>query len=474
MEILLNIVYYIVPFIVLLGVLVFVHEFGHFIVARLSGVQVSAFSIGFGKEIWSHTDKHGTAWKLSVVPLGGYCQFLGDADASSSTEAEALEKLTKEEKEHAFAFQQTWKKLLIVVAGPLFNYLFAMLVFVALFYFMGRVVYPPVVGSVLEGEAAEMAGIAAGDRIISINGNPTPDFTAISSEVALSKDDNIKVVVERPLNVTLTAEEIDVPNLCGEHAPKLVGIRSLPAEKDKETGENIEPPAEVGYIVPDSPADRAGLQQGDIVKSIDGVELQKFKELREYIAQHQDNELALEVIRPLTFDVTLKDSQYDDGKGNKVKRRMLGIMSLSDITFVEKDMSFMAALQAGGKETWDLTVTTLRSVGQLITGSRGSKEVGGIIRIAEISGDISKTGGFIGFVYFMALLSVNLGLINLLPIPVLDGGHIVIFLGEIITRRRLKPEVKEWIFKIGLLIILAIMVLATWNDVSHLISRWFD
>ena len=153
---------------------------------------------------------------------------------------------------------------------------------------------------------------------------------------------------------------------------------------------------------------------------------------------------------------------------------MLGVQSISGIVFAGESMTFANAVKSGFEEAYDLTATTLRAVGQMITGQRGGKEVGGIIRIAEMSGDVSKSGGFIGFIYFMALLSVNLGLINFLPIPVLDGGHVVIFLCEMVTRRELQPRIKDYIFKFGLLIILAIMVLATWNDVAHLINRWFD
>ncbi len=153
---------------------------------------------------------------------------------------------------------------------------------------------------------------------------------------------------------------------------------------------------------------------------------------------------------------------------------MLGVVSTQDINFAETDMSFAAAVKAGFVEAYDLTANTLRAVGQMITGQRGGKEVGGIIRIAEMSGDVSKKGGLISFIYFMALLSVNLGLINLLPIPVLDGGNFVIFFIEMITRRELNAKIKDYIFKFGLLIIVAIMILATWNDVVHLIGRWFD
>ena len=157
MEIILNIIHYVVPFFILLGVLVFVHEFGHFIVARITGVEVSAFSIGFGKVLWEKQDKKGTLWRISAVPLGGYCQFLGDGDASSSTSEKVV--LTDEQKKYAFAFQNPFKKLAIVFAGPGFNYLFAILLYTCLFACLGRITFPPIIGEVMPDSAAAVAGL---------------------------------------------------------------------------------------------------------------------------------------------------------------------------------------------------------------------------------------------------------------------------------------------------------------------------
>ena len=168
----------------------------------------------------------------------------------------------------------------------------------------------------------------------------------------------------------------------------------------------------------------------------------------------------------------LKDTDYEDKVGGKTKRRMLGVQSTPELAFSE-ELSFSQSVVAGFEETYNITAMTLRGVWQMITGQRGGKDVGGIIRIAEMSGDVSKSGGIIGFIYFMALLSVNLGLINLFPIPVLDGGNIVIFLIEMVIGRDLKENVKDYIFKFGLLLLLAIMLLATWNDILHLANRLF-
>ena len=185
MEWIINTVYYVIPFLLLLGVLVFVHEFGHFIFARKLGVSVSAFSIGFGKELWSTTDKQGTVWKLSAIPLGGYCQFLGDADESSTTEVD-LSKYTEEEQKHLFATQKPIKKLAIAIAGPFFNYLFAFFVFFGLFYFVGTYEVPAVVTGVIENSPAEKAGVKVNDEIIEVNGVEIKEWNDISKEVSIA------------------------------------------------------------------------------------------------------------------------------------------------------------------------------------------------------------------------------------------------------------------------------------------------
>ena len=377
MDWIINAVYYVVPFIVLLGILVFVHEFGHFIVARMCGVQVDAFSIGFGKTLWSRKDKHGTEWKLSAIPLGGYCQFLGDADGASAGVDEKVHELTDEQKKKAFPFQNPYKKLAIVTAGPMFNYLFAIVVFAIIFTCLGKMIFPPVVGSVIEGSAAEKAGVLANDRILSINGHNIVSFDDIRNEVALVADDN------------------------------MISMKLLRGQEE------------------------------------------------------------------ITLTFPISELEYTHQIGGKIKQRMLGVTSVNTVEVEHKRMNVVDALAEACSQTWNITVMTLRGVGQMITGQRSSEELGGIIRIAEMSGDITKKYGWLDFVSFMALLSINLGLINLFPIPVLDGGHIVIFLLEIITGKEMNNHVKETLFRIGFGLLILLMVFATWNDLVHLKSRWF-
>ena len=375
MEWLVNGVYYIVPFIVLLGILVFVHEFGHFLVARLSGVQVTDFSIGFGKQLWGFTDKHNTKWKICAIPLGGYCQFLGDADAASAGSSEEVKELSEEDKKKAFPFQNPWKKLAIVLGGPGFNYLFAIIVFTLMFAFLGKFSFPPVVGEVVAGGAADKAGIVKADRILSINGHEVESFSEITTEISLTTGGVAEVKLDRAGEVM----ELSVP-----------------------------------------------------------LEMMKV-----------------------------------EANGQTTERPMLGIKSMNTMELDHERMSLPDAFVEACSETWRITEGTLRGGGQMITGKRGSEDLGGILRIAEMSGDISRKNGMLDFIAFMALLSINLGLINLFPIPVLDGGHVVIYLVEIVSRREINAKVKENLFKAGFALILALMIFATWNDFVHLFHRFF-
>lgn len=375
MEWLVNGVYYIVPFIVLLGILVFVHEFGHFLIARRSGVQVTDFSIGFGKQLWGFTDKHNTKWKICAIPLGGYCQFLGDADAASAGSSEEVKELSEEDKKKAFPFQNPWKKLAIVLGGPGFNYLFAIIVFTLMFAFLGKFSFPPVVGEVVAGGAADKAGIVKADRILSINGHEVESFSEITTEISLTTGGVAEVKLDRAGEVM----ELSVP-----------------------------------------------------------LEMMKV-----------------------------------EANGQTTERPMLGIKSMNTMELDHERMSLPDAFVEACSETWRITEGTLRGVGQMITGKRGSEDLGGILRIAEMSGDISRKNGMLDFIAFMALLSINLGLINLFPIPVLDGGHVVIYLVEIVSRREINAKVKENLFKAGFALILALMIFATWNDFVHLFHRFF-
>ncbi len=370
---LVNIFYYVIPFIFLLGILVFVHEFGHYLIAKLLKIKVEEFSIGFGKMLWGKTDSSGTLWKISAVPLGGYCKFLGDSDEASS--GNKTSELSEEDKKYAFAFQNPFKKLAVVIGGPAFNYLFAVLVFMGIFYFYGKMDFPAVVGCVMPDSAAERAGIMAQDKIL----------------------------------------------------------------------------------------------------TVDGRKIKSFQELRQEVEMNTSGTLKLEVLRSdktINFDVKLATVPCME-KCNKEQKPMLGVLSLNKTEFVPIKLSLTESLVEACSETWNTTVLTLRGVGQMISGKRGTEELGGIVRIAEMSGDISKSNSWVDFFVFMSLLSINLGLINLFPIPMLDGGHVVIYTIEILIRREINEKAKEYVFKLGFFLLISLMIFATYNDLARLFTRWF-
>ncbi len=374
MDWLINAAYYVIPFIVLLGILVFVHEFGHYIIAKLCGVKVAEFSIGFGKQLWGKKDSSGTLWKISAVPLGGYCKFLGDEDEASAGSSAST--LSEEDKKYAFAFQNPFKKLAIVIGGPAFNYIFAILVFAGIFFAFGKMDFPPVVGEVIKGSAADKAGILPQDKILTVDGRKVSTFQEFRQEIEMSTTGVVDLTIMR-----------------------------------------------------------------------DGKE----KKLS----------VKLEMI-PLSVEA------------NQNQKPMLGVTSVTSVEFSPVKLSLPQAFAEAGAMSWQITTVTLRGVGQMITGARGTEELGGIVRIAEMSGDISKTNSWLDFLIFMSLLSINLGLINLFPIPLLDGGHIVIYLIEIISRREINEKVKEYVFKFGFFLLISLMLLATYNDFARLFNRWFS
>lgn len=377
MDIFNSIFTYIVPFLIVLSIVVFVHELGHFAVARFFKMKIDSFSIGFGKELWGFNDKHGTRWKLSLIPLGGYVKFFGDEDESSGKVSKEAQKLSEEEKKNCFHYQSVGKKLPVIAAGPLMNYIFAFFLIWGVYFISGKTELPPTVGGIMPSSAAEEAGIKVGDTILSINGKEIKDFSDIQMQTSLSVNKSLVLEVQR---------EAQILNLTA--SPKKV----------------IE----------------------------------------------------------------------DDGKGNKSERFLLGVMSIDVKNIQKKQMGFLTSGFESIKEVWKINSNTLTALGQMISGSRSSKDLGGPIRIAEITGDMAKnTSAFPDFLIFVAILSINLGLINFLPIPLLDGGHIVTYLYEIIIRRPLNEKLQEISLRLGFIFLMTIMIYATYNDVIRLVKRYF-
>jgi len=360
-----NFFFAIVIFVPMLTVLVFVHEFGHYLSARRNGVRVQVFSIGFGTELFGWTDRAGTRWKFSMIPLGGYVKMFGDADAASMP-SDAVEEMTEAERAVSFFHKRLMQRIEIVAAGPLANFLFAIVVFSGLFMTVGQ------------------------------------PFT----------------------------------------------------------------PADIGEVTPGSAAERAGIQPKDVVISIDGQSVERFEDIQKVVVLNAGVPISIGVRRggaELTLTATPTVIEEKDILGNVHRIGRLGI-SRAGTSYVRHDP--LSAIWRATGEIWNVAASTLTAVGQMITGKRTTDELGGPIGIAQISGVMARTG-LVPLIALLATLSVNLGLINLFPIPILDGGHLLFYTAEAIRGRPLGQRAQEYGFRVGLALVLTLMIFATWNDLVH-------
>ena len=352
-----------IAFVCALGPLVFVHELGHYLVARWLGVGAETFSIGFGQEVTGWTDKRGTRWKVGWLPLGGYVRFVGDESAASTPGDQS--QLTPEQQAVSFHLRPVWQRFLIVLAGPVANFLLAIVIFAAFFAVYGAPSTPPVVNTIEAGSAASTVDIKPGDRILSIGGRPTSTF-----------EDLRNFVILRP---------------------------------------------------------------GEVVT----VELQRDQEQRE-------------------LQVKLGTDVEKDRFGQTFRRGLLGV---SPAEAVYQPVPLLELVPTATSYVFGMTRTTLEALWQIITGRRSVKELGGPLKIAQVAGQ-QATLGLADFVGLLAILSINLGFINLLPVPVLDGGHLLFYAIEAVRRRPVSPRTQDWAFRGGLAFILALLVFTTVNDLG--------
>lgn len=371
MEILLGLVHTLWSFFVVLSVIVFVHEFGHYFIAKLCGVRITAFSIGFGKELFGWNDKSGTRWKISLLPLGGYVKMYGDASAASTADDDAMEQMTPEEKAVTFHHKPLAKKMAIVVAGPVSNFLLTITVFTYFIMTSGLPSAEPVVGEVMADTPAAEAGLKAGDRILKIN------------EDAVSSFNDIPYLVSTNLGTPVT----------------LLLLR--------------------------------------------------------------DKEEQIVVLTP-------KEVESDDGLGNKVKHPVIGIKS-QDIKY--QDVGLANALQESVRRTYLISASTLKVLGQMLTGQRSAAALKGPVGIAQLSGQATQKD-FHTTLWLIALLSANLGLVNLFPIPLLDGGHLAYYVAEALRGKPLAQKVQEYGFKLGFAVLATLMVFTLFNDLAPKIAKF--
>lgn len=371
MESFLNASYSFFWFVVIISIVVFIHEFGHYFVARLNKVRVEVFSIGFGPEIFGWNDKAGTRWKVSIIPMGGYVKMFGDADASSTPDLKKLEKMTKEQKAVSFYFKSLKQKAAIVFAGPLFNYLSAILIMTFLFTIYGKPSTEPIISRVEPNSAAKAAGLKKGDRILKIEDRDIDSFEEIRQAIALNLGNPIKILIQSPNG--------------HEH----------------------------------------------------------------------------------TTSLTPKIQKTKDIFGNIIELPIIGIASEHiRYTRLGAVSSFIVSI----KEAYFMSEGMLKAIWQIITGARSTEQLGGPIKIAEYSGKTASQG-IQSVLWFIVLISINLGLVNLLPIPMLDGGHLLYYGYEGLRGRPLSERVQMTGFKIGLVFLLGLMIYVTFNDIKSLFIR---
>ena len=354
----------VLSFLLVIGPLIFIHELGHYFAGRWFGVKADVFSIGFGREIAGWTDKRGTRWKVGWLPLGGYVKFAGDMNPASTPSKEWLA-LPPEERAKTFQSKPIWQRFIIVAAGPLVNFLFAILAFMAIFASWGYPTTPPVVTGVVKGQPADSAGFLPGDKVIAVNGREVETFADLQDYVRIRPSTALTFTVER-------------------------------------AGERLNLSAVTG------------------------------------------------------------STTYKDKFGNQGQIGQLGVQGTS-IGLQEIPPSQL--LGTAVKQTARTVEAMVITIGQIITGQRSVKEMGGPLKIAQVSGQQASLG-WLPFFYLMTVVSINLGFINLLPIPLLDGGHLLFYMIEGVRRKPLRPEAQEWAFRTGLAALLALMIFVTLNDLA--------
>ena len=363
---------YIIPFLILIMIVVFIHEYGHYYFAKRYGVGVTDFSIGFGREIFGWNDKSGTRWKVCWIPLGGYVKFFGDRNVFSQTEQqEIINKYSEDDRQKLFILKPLYQRSLIVAAGPLANFFLAILIFTMINMFVGKDMTPSIIDEVQKDSPAFVAGMKKNDKIIYIDKKKVESILEVSTFINISTSETIEFVVIR-----------------------------------------------------------------------------------------NDQEISL-LVKPNLVD-------GKDSLGNSVKKRMIGIkLSPFNNEYKKQPLGPTKAIYYSVKEVWFVTTTSLNYLGKMITGAADSSQLGGPIRIAKITGQVAEYG-IIPFLSIMAYISISLGLINLFPIPMLDGGHLMFYLIEKILGRPLSQKTQEGFFRIGLFLLFSLMFFVTFNDLKDL------
>jgi regulator of sigma E protease len=450
----------IAAFLVTIGLLVAVHEFGHYWVARKLGIKVLRFSIGFGKQIWTirGKDDDKVEYSLSLIPLGGYVKMLDEREGE----------VDPAERHRAFNVQPVWKRFLVVLAGPMFNFIFAILAFAST-YLVGVDSVRPYLDAPLPNTPAAVSGFEAGDRVTKIN----------DTEVQSLNQLRLTLLNEYLATRQLTVEVETANGAARTRNLNLEGIALLEDEGDHlaKTGLQVERPKSIPVVMeamPGSAAEAAGLQPEDRILAMDGQAITSTLEFSTYINARADQPVDLRISRDgVESDIVITP------KPSVVEGKTVGLLGIRMARLIEEGIrerllftsrsSVGDALYKGAVETWDLSVMTLRVMGRLITGEASIKNISGPITIANYAGK-SALIGFSVFMSFLAIVSLSLGVLNLLPVPMLDGGHLLYYLIEIVKGSPVSEKVEEIGMRIGMAMVGVLMVLAIYNDITRLVS----
>ena len=437
-----------------LAVLVAVHEYGHFWVARRCGVKVLRFSIGFGKPLWRRTDSQGTEYVVAAIPLGGYVKMLDEREA----EVDAAEL------DRAFNRKPVLQRIAVVAAGPLANFLLAIVAFWALFL-AGESGYAPVIGEVEPGSVAEIAGLEPGQEIVAVDGEQTPTWQALSFRLLdrIGDSGSIGFAVKYPESDVVYESEAVVDRwLSGQEAPDLyggLGIRLYTPDVVPLVGE----------LVAGGPAERAGIETGDRVLSADGVDMPLWLDWVNYVRARPGEAIAVTLERDgSTVQLDLVPERVVE-EGEAFGRVGMGVTlpSMPDSMVRQFQRGPIEALGASLVRTGDLVVFTLNSIKKMVQGLISPKNLSGPITIAKVASASAKSG-LESYISFLALLSISLGVLNLLPIPVLDGGHLLYYTVELLAGRPVPEKIQALGYQLGLFLVLGIMMLALYNDFARL------
>jgi regulator of sigma E protease len=440
-------------FLVAIGILVVVHEFGHYLAARLAGVKVLRFSVGFGKPLVSRrVGRDQTEWMLSALPLGGYVKMLDEREGE----------VPAAEAHRSFNRATVWRRIGIVMAGPAANFLLAIVFYWALFLH-GVPALKPMIGEPPAGTPAAQAGLVAGDEIRRVNGKETPSFQDLRLNLLRAgvAGDALTLELADGRSVRLDAQSVQTENLEQDLLKPLGIVRYDP---------EIE--AVVGKVLPEGAAARAGFQPGDRLIAANGEAVANWQAWVQVIRQHPSRSLHIEYERQgRRGELTVIPDTVDEagqrvgkiGAGPQVDEAVLATL-MTEVRYGPFD-----ALWQGAAKTWDMSLFTLEMMGRMVLGQVSWKNLSGPLTIADYAGQ-SASLGWISFVGFLALVSVSLGVLNLLPVPLLDGGHLMYYVAEVLTGRPVSERTMEIGGRIGMTLLLLLMSFALFNDLQRLIS----